>query len=197
METSRAVCLMLTFDIYHSFFLGVVPTMNNIQSKRQCSSHGHSCSACGEVKIDLEHQGCPNSNYLKKFIFVGLNFPSVYCKLGDFCTYFSTISKEITHRMTHFLPCLYPSIAVHYGFDDWVLIYLGHFTVQSTAVLRDVGLSSCLYLLYIMQVFAYRSGTVNSAIHKAAGRAVPGFAWYNSCGTEKCPLAVNGSRQQE
>ena len=37
----------------------------------------------------------------------------------------------------------------------------------------------------------------NSAIHKAAGRAIPGFAWYNSCGTEKCPLAVNGSRQQE
>ena len=37
----------------------------------------------------------------------------------------------------------------------------------------------------------------NSAIHKAAGRAVPGFAWYNSCGTEKCPLAVNGSRRQE
>ena len=23
------------------------------------------------------------------------------------------------------------------------------------------------------------------------------FAWYNSCGTEKCPLAVNGSCQQE
>ena len=23
------------------------------------------------------------------------------------------------------------------------------------------------------------------------------FAWYNSCGTEKCPLAVNGSHQQE
>ena len=23
------------------------------------------------------------------------------------------------------------------------------------------------------------------------------FAWYNSCGTEKCPLAVNGSRGQE
>ena len=36
-----------------------------------------------------------------------------------------------------------------------------------------------------------------SAIYKAAGRAVPGFAWYNSCGTEKCPLAVNGSRRQE
>ena len=91
----------------------------------------------------------------KKFIFVGLNFPSVYCKLGEFCTYFSTISKEITHRMTHFLPCLYPSIAVHYEFGDWVLIYLGHFTVQSTAVLRDVELSGCLYLLHIMQVFAY------------------------------------------
>ena len=25
----------------------------------------------------------------------------------------------------------------------------------------------------------------------------PGFAWYNSCGTEKCPLAVNGRRRQE
>ena len=37
----------------------------------------------------------------------------------------------------------------------------------------------------------------NSAIHKAAGRAVPGFAWYISCETEKCPLAVNGSRRQE
>ena len=42
-----------------------------------------------------------------------------------------------------------------------------------------------------------RHGVFNSPIHKAAGRAVPGFAWYNSCGTEKCPLAVNGSRQQE
>ena len=23
------------------------------------------------------------------------------------------------------------------------------------------------------------------------------FDWYNSCGTEKCPLAVNGSHRQE
>ena len=38
-----------------------------------------------------------------------------------------------------------------------------------------------------------------SAIHKAAGLTVPGRSmisdWYNSCGTEKCPLAVNGSCQ--
>ena len=38
---------------------------------------------------------------------------------------------------------------------------------------------------------------INSAIHKATGRAVPGFASYNYCGTEKCPLAVNGSHRQE
>ena len=46
-------------------------------------------------------------------------------------------------------------------------------------------------------VCSFLSTQINSAIHKAAGRAVPGFAWYNSCGTEKCPLAVNGSRWQE
>ena len=28
-----------------------------------------------------------------------------------------------------------------------------------------------------------------SAIHKAANRAVPGFAWYNSCGAEKNSLS--------
>ena len=45
--------------------------------------------------------------------------------------------------------------------------------------------------------FQYVWTDLNSAIHKAAGKAVPSFAWYNSCGTEKCPLAVNGSRRQE
>ena len=32
-----------------------------------------------------------------------------------------------------------------------------------------------------------RVNEVYSAIHKAAGRAIPSFAWYNSCGTEKIP----------
>ena len=58
---------------------------------------------------------------------------------------------------------------------------------------------SWLYLVqFLKNPEAVNRGTVsNSAIHKAADRAVPGFAWYNSCGTEKCPLAVNGSCQQE
>ena len=34
---------------------------------------------------------------------------------------------------------------------------------------------------------------INIVIHKATSRALHGFAWYNSCGMEKCPLAVNGT----
>ena len=44
------------------------------------------------------------------------------------------------------------------------------------------------------------SSFVNHAvIYKAAGLTVcsHGFYWYNFSGTEKCPLAVNGSHQQE
>ena len=42
---------------------------------------------------------------------------------------------------------------------------------------------------------------VNSAIHKAASFIVPGRSMISTgtipCGTQKCPLAVNGSRRQE
>ena len=37
------------------------------------------------------------------------------------------------------------------------------------------------------RTFTVRVSEVYSAIHKAAGRAIPDFAWYNSCGTEKIP----------
>ena len=37
------------------------------------------------------------------------------------------------------------------------------------------------------QTFTVRVNEVYSAIHKVAGRAIPDFAWYNSCGTEKIP----------
>ena len=37
------------------------------------------------------------------------------------------------------------------------------------------------------RTFTVRVSEVYSAIHKAAGRAIPSFAWYNSCGTEKIP----------
>ena len=37
------------------------------------------------------------------------------------------------------------------------------------------------------RTFTVRVNEVYSAIHKAAGRAIPSFAWYNSCGTEKIP----------
>ena len=46
-----------------------------------------------------------------------------------------------------------------------------------------------------------RHAATNSAIHKAAGLTVPrlfqDFDWYNSCGTQKYPLAVNGSHWQQ
>ena len=38
------------------------------------------------------------------------------------------------------------------------------------------------------RTFIVPVNVVYSAIHKAAVRAIPSFAWYNSCGTEKNPL---------
>ena len=56
--------------------------------------------------------------------------------------------------------------------------------------------SKDVQMYHIYGITEFMRGS-NSAIHKAASRAVPGFAWYDSCRTEKCPLAVNGSRRQE
>ena len=37
------------------------------------------------------------------------------------------------------------------------------------------------------RTFTVRVIEVCGGIHKAAGRAIPSFAWYNSCGTENIP----------
>ena len=49
------------------------------------------------------------------------------------------------------------------------------------------------------KVGIFVNSAANSAIHEAASLTPynTSFAWHNSCGMEKCPLAMNGSHWQE
>ena len=59
-------------------------------------------------------------------------------------------------------------------------------------------ISTAHCILFIMRSFCTPlKNPIIVLFTKPSALRHPGFAWYNSCGTEKCPLAVNGSHQLE